>query len=101
MTLGILVDDAIIVSENVYTHFSNGKNPHQQAALLTVWHGVGSQMVMAVSTTIVAFSPLLFISGIMGKFIAIMPKAVIFILVFLVEALYYLPSHLYHALTPI
>jgi multidrug efflux pump subunit AcrB len=55
---------------------------------------------MAISTTIVAFSPLLFITGIMGKFIAVMPMAVIIILIVsLGEALIILPSHLNHALT--
>jgi HAE1 family hydrophobic/amphiphilic exporter-1 len=55
---------------------------------------------MAVSTTVVAFTPLLFIAGIMGKFIAVMPKAVIAILVVsLLEALVILPAHLHGALS--
>ena len=98
MTLGILVDDAIIVGENVYTHYSRGKTP--AAAVVDGLKEVGGPVVMAVSTTVVAFSPLLFISGIMGKFIAVMPMAVIIILIVsLGEALIILPSHLNHALT--
>ena len=98
MTLGILVDDAIIVGENVYTHYSRGKSP--AAAVVDGLKEVGGPVVMAVSTTVVAFSPLLFISGIMGKFIAVMPLAVIIILIVsLGEALIILPSHLNHALT--
>jgi multidrug efflux pump subunit AcrB len=55
---------------------------------------------MAVTTTIVAFMPLLFIAGIMGKFIAVMPTAVIIILIVsLVEALVILPAHLHGAFT--
>jgi multidrug efflux pump subunit AcrB len=98
MTLGILVDDAIIVGENVYSHYSKGKSP--AAAVVDGLKEVGGPVVMAVSTTVVAFSPLLFIAGIMGKFIAVMPMAVIIILIVsLGEALIILPSHLYHALT--
>jgi multidrug efflux pump subunit AcrB len=98
MTLGILVDDAIIVGENVYSHYSRGKTP--TAAVIDGLKEVGGPVVMAVSTTVVAFSPLLFIAGIMGKFIAVMPLAVIIILIVsLGEALIILPSHLHHALT--
>ena len=98
MTLGILVDDAIIVGENVYSHYSRGKSP--TAAVVDGLHEVGGPVVMAISTTVVAFSPLLFIAGIMGKFIAVMPMAVIIILIVsLGEALVILPSHLHHALT--
>jgi len=98
MTLGILVDDAIIVGENVYSHYTRGKSP--AAAVVDGLKEVGGPVIMAVSTTIVAFSPLLFIAGIMGKFIAVMPMAVIIILIgSLGEALIILPSHLYHALT--
>jgi multidrug efflux pump subunit AcrB len=98
MTLGILVDDAIIVGENIYTHFGRGKPPSQ--AVVDGLAEVGGPVVMAVSTTIVAFLPLMFITGIMGKFIAVMPQAVIIILaVSLVEALIILPAHLDHALT--
>jgi hydrophobic/amphiphilic exporter-1 (mainly G- bacteria), HAE1 family len=97
MTLGILVDDAIIVGENVYSHYSRGKSP--AAAVVDGLKEVGGPVVMAVSTTVVAFSPLLFISGIMGKFIAVMPMAVIIILIVsLGEALIILPAHLNHAL---
>jgi len=98
MTLGILVDDAIIVGENVYSHYSRGKTP--TAAVIDGLKEVGGPVIMAVSTTVVAFSPLLFIAGIMGKFIAVMPLAVIIILIVsLGEALIILPSHLHHALT--
>jgi multidrug efflux pump subunit AcrB len=98
MTLGILVDDAIIVGENIYSHYTRDKSP--AAAVVDGLKEVGGPVVMAVSTTIVAFSPLLFIAGIMGKFIAVMPMAVIIILIVsLGEALIILPTHLHHALT--
>jgi len=99
MTLGILVDDAIIVGENVYTHYKTGKSA--KVAVIDSITQIGAPVVMAVTTTIVAFTPLMHIAGIMGKFIFIMPQAVICILAFsLVEAFIILPAHLYHALTP-
>jgi multidrug efflux pump subunit AcrB len=97
MTLGILVDDAIIVGENIYTHYNRGKSPPE--AVVDGLKEVGGPVVMAVSTTVVAFLPLMFIAGIMGKFIAVMPMAVIIILIVsLGEALIILPAHLHNAL---
>ncbi|MCK5695441.1 MAG: efflux RND transporter permease subunit [Desulfobacula sp.] len=99
MTLGILVDDAIIVGENVYTHYKMGKSAKD--AVIDSIAQIGAPVVMAVTTTIVAFTPLMHIDGIMGKFIYIMPQAVICILALsLVEAFVILPAHLNHALTP-
>ncbi|MCP3898378.1 MAG: efflux RND transporter permease subunit, partial [Desulfobacteraceae bacterium] len=97
MTLGILVDDAIIVGENVYSHYSTGKSPKQ--AVIDSMGQVGTPVLMAVLTTIVAFTPLMYIAGIMGKFMSIMPQTVIVILSFsLIEALIILPAHLEHSL---
>jgi multidrug efflux pump subunit AcrB len=99
MTLGILVDDAIIVGENVYTHYKMGKSAKD--AVIDSIDQIGAPVVMAVTTTIVAFLPLMHITGIMGKFIFIMPQVVICILIIsLVEAFVILPAHLEHALTP-
>jgi len=98
MTLGILVDDAIIVGENVYTHYKTGKTAKQ--AVIDSVGQIGAPVVMAITTTIVAFTPLMHIDGIMGKFIYIMPQAVICILAFsLVEAFIILPAHLEHTLS--
>jgi len=97
MTLGILVDDAIIVGENIFRHYNRGKSP--STAVVDGLKEVGGPVVMAVSTTVVAFLPLMFISGIIGKFIAVMPMAVIIILIVsLGEALIILPAHLNFAL---
>jgi multidrug efflux pump subunit AcrB len=82
---------------NIYTHYNRGKSP--SAAVIDGLKEVGGPVVMAVSTTVVAFMPLMFIAGIMGKFIAVMPMAVIIILIVsLGEALIILPAHLDHAL---
>jgi multidrug efflux pump subunit AcrB len=97
MTLGILVDDAIIVGENIYSHYYRGKTVRE--AVVDGISEVGGPVVMAITTTMVAFLPLMFITGIIGKFIAVMPKAVIAILaVSLIEALIILPAHLHGAL---
>ena len=91
MTLGILVDDAIIIGENIFTHFRRGEPP--AVAVVEGFKEVAGPVVMAVTTTVVAFLPLMFITGIIGKFIRVMPQAVVVILVAsLFEALVILPS---------
>jgi len=98
MTAGILVDDAIIIGENAYSHFCSGRS-HSDAVVESMGE-VGFPVVVAVTTTIVAFLPLMFISGIMGKFIAVLPIAVITILIVsLGEAVVILPAHLDIALS--
>ena len=99
MVLGIVVDDAIIVGEAIYHHRKAGKPP-LQAAVDGVSE-VGLPVVAAVVTSVVAFLPLAYISGIMGKFIAILPMVVIAcLLVSLVECLFLLPAHLSHLPDP-
>lgn len=96
LALGIVVDDAIIVGENIYHHRRKGK-PYIQAAIDGAVE-VGSPVVFSVLTTIAAYTPLMFTSGTMGKFIKVIPFVVIPILfVSLVESLYILPSHLGHS----
>jgi len=99
MVLGIVVDDAIVVGEAIYFHRKQGKPP-LKAAVDGVCE-VGMPVIAAVITTIVAFIPLLYVGGIMGKFIAIMPVVVISCLaVSLVECLLLLPAHLSHLPDP-
>jgi HAE1 family hydrophobic/amphiphilic exporter-1 len=96
MVLGILVDDAIVVGENVYTHRQMGK-PFVQAAVDGTYEVLPSVMA-SVTTTVIAFTPLLFVPGVMGKFIAVMPLAVIVMLIFsLFESTFILPCHLAHS----
>jgi len=93
MVLGIVVDDAIVVGEAIYVHRKMGKPPVRAA--VDGISEVGLPVIAAVITTIVAFIPLAFLSGIMGKFIAILPVVVIACLVVsLVECLILLPAHL-------
>ena len=99
MVLGIVVDDAIVVSEAIYFHRKQGKPP-LKAAVDGVSE-VGMPVIAAVITTIVAFIPLLYVGGIMGKFIAIMPVVVIACLVVsLLECFLLLPAHLSHLPDP-
>lgn len=95
IALGIVVDDAIVVGENIYTHRMMGK-PAMQAAIDGTVEVVPS-VVSSVTTTIFAFTPMFFVSGVMGKFFAVMPLAVIAILaISLLEACFVLPCHLAH-----
>ncbi len=99
MVLGIVVDDAIVVGEAIYFHRKQGKPP-LKAAVDGVME-VGMPVTAAVFTTIVAFIPLFYVGGIMGKFIAIMPAVVIACLaISLLECLLLLPAHLSHLPDP-
>lgn len=93
LALGIVVDDAIVVGENVYEHRQRG-TPYLPAAV-TGSQEVGVPVVFSILTTVAAFAPLLFISGTMGKFIGVIPVVVITILLMsLIESLFVLPAHL-------
>jgi HAE1 family hydrophobic/amphiphilic exporter-1 len=95
MALGIVVDDAIVVGENIFSHREMGK-PFLRAAIDGAVE-VAPSVIVSVSTTIMAFMPLLFVSGMMGKIIAVMPVVIISMLfVSLVESLTILPCHLAH-----
>ena len=95
MTIGIIVDDAIIIGENIYAHQELGKDPSEAAVEGTA--EVLPSVTTAVTTTIIAFAPLLFVSGVMGKFMEVMPMVVIIMLLLsLVESAFILPCHLAH-----
>ena len=93
LALGIVVDDAIVVGENIFEYRQRGMSP-VEAAIKGV-REMAAPVTMAVLTTIFAFMPLLYIYGIFGKFIRVIPVVVIGVLAFsLVEALLILPAHL-------
>ena len=95
MALGIVVDDAIVIGENIYNKREAGMGTVAAAIEGTV--EVLPSVTASVTTTIIAFLPLAFVSGVMGKFIAIMPMAVIAMLVIsLIEGCFILPAHLAH-----
>ena len=95
IALGIVVDDAIVIGENVYAHRAMGKTPMQAAIDGTI--EVVPSVFSSVTTTVFAFVPMFFVTGVMGKFFAVMPLAVIAILtISLLEASFALPCHLAH-----
>ncbi len=99
MVLGVLVDDAIVIAENIYTHLERGKPPHRAALDGTL--EVLPAVFAAVLTNILSFLPLFFMGGLMGKFIFALPAVVTISLAFsLLEATTILPSHLAHYLKP-
>ena len=95
VALGIVVDDAIVIGENIYAHIQMGK-PLKQAAVDGTTEVMGS-VAASVTTTVIAFSPMFFVSGVMGKFMAVIPFAVIaMLLISLWESVFVLPTHLAH-----
>ncbi len=98
MALGIVVDDAIVIGENIYAHRQMGKRGLQAAIDGAV--EVMPSVAASVATTIIAFAPMFFVSGVMGKFMAVIPFAVITMLVIsLLEGTFVLPCHLAHSHT--
>jgi multidrug efflux pump subunit AcrB len=93
LALGIVVDDAIVVGENIYTHRSMGKKYSDASVDGAI--EVARPVIFSVLTTVAAFLPLVFVGGTMGKFIRVIPFVVIPILaISLVESLLILPAHL-------
>ena len=96
VVLGIVVDDAIIVGENVYEYRQRNMSPIKAAIMGT--KDIARPVVFSILTNIIAFVPLLFIPGSTGKFWWPLSAVVITVLVVsLVEALFILPAHLGHS----
>ncbi len=96
LVLGILVDDAIVVAENIYRHWQLGKTPIRAAVDGTL--EVTPAVVSGVLTTMMAFSAFIFLDGRMGdmfKEISIVVISILF--VSLVEGLIILPAHVAHS----
>ncbi len=95
VVLGIVVDDAVVVGENIYRHHRLGRQG-VDAAVEGVAE-VATPVFFSVLTTIAAFSPLLAVPGNVGKVMRVIPVVAIATLAFsLVESLLVLPSHLTH-----
>jgi len=100
LVVGMLVDDAIIIAENIYRHMEKGKSPRDAAI-------IGATEVMwpvtaTVLTTIAAFAPLLFLPGISAKFLKWVPIVVMITLgASLFEALVILPCHIAELARPL
>ncbi|MBK1879933.1 efflux RND transporter permease subunit [Pelagicoccus mobilis] len=95
LVLGIVVDDAIVTGENVFSHMQKGKSPLDAAIDGT--QEVSVPVTFGILTTIAAFYPLMVMSGWRGNMFAQIPLVVIPVLVFsLVESKLILPAHLRH-----
>jgi len=95
LVLGIVVDDAIVTGENIYTHMRRNRDPVQAAIDGT--HEVATPVIFGVLTTIAAFIPLMMIEGVRGKIFAQIPMIVIPVLIFsMIESKLVLPAHLKH-----
>jgi len=95
VALGIVVDDAIVVGENIYTFRERGY-PFLRAAVAGV-REVAMPVTFSVLTNIVTFMPLMFVPGMVGKIFGVIPIVVITVFsISLVESLLILPAHLGH-----
>ena len=96
IVVGMLVDDAIVISENIYRYLEEGIEPYEACIRGTI--EVIAPVTATITTTIAAFGPMLFVTGIFGKFIYSIPMVVIIALSSsLFEAFFILPSHIYDA----
>jgi multidrug efflux pump subunit AcrB len=93
IVLGIVVDDAVVVGENIIAEQEQGKRG-MEAAMDGV-KGVFGPVMVGVLTTMAAFAPLLFVTGTFGQILGSVPVVVILVLgMSLIEAFLILPSHL-------
>ena len=100
IVLGMLVDDAIVISENICFYIEKGY-PIKDAAIKGV-QNIYKPVITAIFTTIIAFLPLVFMKGIIGQFLSVIPIVVIIMLSFsLLEAIFILPIHAKALLKPI
>ncbi|MEM7416638.1 MAG: efflux RND transporter permease subunit [Gemmatimonadota bacterium] len=95
VTLGLVVDDAIVVGENIHSMRSKGMD--RMDAAIQGAREMAVPVTFSVLTTMVAFSPLLFVPGVTGKIFRLIPVVVIAVLFFsLIESFFILPAHLGH-----
>ena len=95
ITLGIVVDDAIVVGENVYQYKEQGLSSLKAAT--NGAREVVMPVTFSVLTNVVAFVPMLFVPGVLGRVFGVLPAVVVSVfLISLVESLFVLPSHLGH-----
>lgn len=100
LVIGIVVDDAVVVVENVQRYVTSGVDSARAAILGT--REVALPVMATVLTNLAAFLPLLLAGGLIGKFLAIIPQVAIFaLLVSMIEAFLIMPSHCAEYLKPV
>ncbi len=92
LVIGILVDDGIVIGENIFQHFEMGKSPMRAAIDGTV--EVIPAVITSITTTIIAFSPLIFITGRMEMMYEMAVIVILSLFFSLFEAFFVLPAHL-------
>jgi len=93
LVIGIIVDDAIIIAENIYSRREKGDEPLEAAA--EGIREVFSPVLTTVLTTFMVFAPMFFMPGVFGKFIVVIPLAIsLALFISLAEAMVALPAHL-------
>lgn len=99
VVLGMVVDDAIVVGENIFERTQQGQS-YLEAAIGGT-REVGIPVVFSVLTTVAAFTPIFFVPGFSGKLFSVIPLIVISVLLIsLFESLFILPAHLGHMKRP-
>lgn len=97
IVIGIVVDDAIIVSENIFRRRELGEAPLE--AVVNGITQVSLPVVVTIVTTMTAFAPMFFMPGVLGKFVFVIPLTIsVALLISLVEAFLILPAHIRHSL---
>jgi multidrug efflux pump subunit AcrB len=95
VSLGIVVDDAIVVGENIYSYKQRGYSSLKAAVLGA--REIAMPVTFSVLTNIVTFMPLYFVPGVMGKIFSNIPVVVVSVFaISLFESLFVLPAHLSH-----
>ena len=95
MVLGLLVDDAVVVGENVHRHQENAEDPLEASIAGT--REVSIPVIFGVLTTIAAFCPMIFAPGTMGQIFSVIGMSAVLCLTFsVIESQLVLPSHLGH-----
>ncbi|MGB1109424.1 MAG: efflux RND transporter permease subunit [Gammaproteobacteria bacterium] len=95
--IGLLMDDAIVIAENIAARMQKGDSP--LAAAINGVHQVGAGVLSSFATTIMVFGSLAFITGEIGQVLKVMPVVLIMVIsVSLIEAFLILPHHLAHSL---
>jgi multidrug efflux pump subunit AcrB len=93
IVIGIIVDDAIVISENIFQRREKGDTPLEAA--VNGIHEVYLPVLTTITTTLLVFLPMFFMKGTLGKFVFVIPLAVIAALVMsMFESFFLLPAHI-------
>ncbi len=93
LVIGIIVDDAIVISEIIYQRYEQGEKPIK--AVVNGLREISLPVLTAVLTTFLAFAPMFFMKGMLGKFVFVIPFTIgLALFISLFEAFFIMPAHL-------